>query len=129
MKSLLEEDESSFLSVIKRGARLSPEYRIGILKAAFVVFVSFGSFETAKQFYQQIFLRPGFFERAAEKLGVRPRKEVRFSGNFWTHVLELALTLKFGRYSSFKFNAVLPIALFCAVYDRNVEMVRYVPEP
>ena len=126
MKCLLEEDESAFVKAIETAKRLDPKYWIGILKAAFVVSVSFGFFEAAKRFHQQIFIRPGFFERAAVKLGVRPRKEVRFSGNFWTHVLDLALNLRFGRYTSFDCNAVLSVALFCAVYDRNIEMVRYV---
>ena len=129
MKSLLEEDESTFVRAIEVAKRLDsvdPEYWIGILRMAFVVSVSFGFFEAAKRFHQQIFLRPSFFKRAAEKLGIRSRKEVRFSGNFWTHVLELALNLKFGRYSSFDFNGILSTALFCAVYDRNVEMVKYV---
>lgn len=130
MKSLLDRDEDAFLKALEVYLRWDLD-SYEVTKLAFITSVAFGFLKATKKLYDQIFPRQSILRKFMQRFKKKEQEEdickYGLVLSLQCELLRGAVMLKIGpEFQNFKASDIRTVALFCAVIDQNVDMVKLV---
>lgn len=130
MKSLLDRDEDAFLKALEVYMHWDFD-SYEVTKLAFITSVAFGFLKATKKLYDQIFPRQSILKEFMQRFKKKKQEEdiCKYSLVFsmQCEILRGAVMLKIGpEFKNIKASDIQTMALFCAVIDQNVSMVKLV---